>query len=55
MEGIWARIETWLRNNAPQVLELLQPGVSEAQISELEEFLSVQFPDDVKSLHRIYR
>ena len=53
MEEIWVRIETWLRNNAPQVLELIQPGVSEAQMSELEEFLSVKFPDDIKSLYRI--
>jgi cell wall assembly regulator SMI1 len=53
MEEIWVRIESWLRNNAPQVLKTLQPGASEAQISELEEFLSVKFPDDVKSLYLI--
>jgi cell wall assembly regulator SMI1 len=53
MQEIWARIENWLRVNAPQVLEVLQPGASDVQIGELEAFLSVQLPDDVKSLYRI--
>lgn len=53
MEEIWVRIKSWLRNNAPQVLKTLQSGASEKQISELEEFLAVKFPDDVKSLYLI--
>lgn len=54
MEEILERIENWLRNNAPQVLKTLQSGASKGQISELEEFLAVKFPDDVKSLYLIY-
>ena len=53
MEEIWTKIETWLQNNAPQVLEILQHGASEDQVRELEDFLSVKFPDDFKSLYRI--
>jgi cell wall assembly regulator SMI1 len=53
MQEIWARIENWLRGNAPQILETLQPGASNAQIGELEEFLSIKLPDDVKVLYRL--
>jgi cell wall assembly regulator SMI1 len=51
---IWVQIETWLRANAPKVLDVLQPGASDAQISELEDFLSMQLPEDVKSSYRIH-
>lgn len=53
MQKIWERIESWLRISAPQILEVLQSGASDLQIGELEVFLSVQLPDDVKSLYRI--
>jgi cell wall assembly regulator SMI1 len=54
MRETWARIETWLEINAPSVLQVLQPGASNAQIQELEEFLRVQLPEDVKSSYRIH-
>ena len=53
MQAIWARIETWLQANAPQVFELIQVGAADLQIRELEEFLSIELPEDVKSLYRI--
>lgn len=51
MEEIWSRIIVWIEANAPQLLEVLQPGASEAQISELESSLSIVLPDDVKALY----
>lgn len=53
MEEIWTRIKACLKTNAPQALEVLQPGVSDAQISELEEFLNVKLPEDFKAFYRI--
>jgi cell wall assembly regulator SMI1 len=53
MEEIWARIEAWLRNHAPSTLETLQSGASDAQIGELENYLNVEFPEDVKALYRL--
>jgi cell wall assembly regulator SMI1 len=53
MKEVWSRIENWIRANSPQVLEVLQPGASDAEIQALEAFLSIQFPDDVKNLYRL--
>ncbi|MCU0546814.1 MAG: SMI1/KNR4 family protein [Oscillatoriaceae cyanobacterium Prado104] len=53
-QEIWTKIETWLIANAPQILEVLQPGASDDRISELEELLSIQLPEDVKSSYRIH-
>lgn len=54
MQEIWAEIEAWLRVNAPDMVHVLQPGASDAQIRELEDFLSIQFPEDVKSSYQIH-
>lgn len=35
------------------MIEVLQPGASEAQLCELEEALHVELPDDVKALYRL--
>ena len=54
MGDIWQRIDKWLSVNAPKVLNMLQPGATEAEIRETEKFLSVEFPDDVKDSFRIH-
>lgn len=54
MQDIWIEIEDWLRVNAPEMLAVLQAGASDAEISELEDFLSMQLPEDVKSSYRIH-
>lgn len=54
MQEIWSKIESWLRANAPQILETLQPGVSDVQITELENFLSIRFPEDVRASYQIH-
>lgn len=31
MQEIWVRIESWMRANAPKVLDVLQPGASDVK------------------------
>lgn len=54
MQEIWVRIETWLRTNAPQILETLRSPASDAQIKAVENRLSIQFPEDVKNSYCIH-
>jgi cell wall assembly regulator SMI1 len=54
MRDVWQRIDKWLAVNAPQILDILQDGASEEEISETEQFLSVEFPDEVKDSYRIH-
>ena len=54
MKDTWKRIEDWLRTNAPAILVTLQPGATDSQIQELEEYLSVKFPIDVKESYLIH-
>lgn len=54
MQEVWTRIEGWLKAHAPQVLDTLQPGASDDRITELENLLSVQFPEDVRASYRIH-
>lgn len=54
MQDLWRRLEAWLRANAPALVETLQPGATEEQITQAEAVLSVQFPEDFKASYRIH-
>ena len=54
MKTIWERIENWLTVHAPQILEGLNPGVTEEEIDRAEEFFGVKFPEDLKQFYRIH-
>ncbi|MGL4619340.1 MAG: SMI1/KNR4 family protein [Chroococcidiopsis sp.] len=54
MEDIWKGIEAWLAVNAPELLDSLKPGATEAEIQETESFLGVSLPEDVKAFYRIH-
>jgi cell wall assembly regulator SMI1 len=54
MQEIWTYIESWLYANAPKILDTLQPGASDTQIKAAEDFLSIQFPAEVKASYRIH-
>ena len=43
----WARIEAWLKENAPKALATLQPPATDAQIAELEKALGMALPPDL--------
>jgi cell wall assembly regulator SMI1 len=51
MPEILGRLETILKTNAPQVLESLQPGLSAAAISRLEQQYQVQLPEDIRTIY----
>jgi len=54
MQEIWTYIESWLYANAPKIFDTLQPGASDTQIKAAEDFLSIQFPAEVKASYRIH-
>jgi cell wall assembly regulator SMI1 len=51
MSEILARLESVLKTNTPQVLAGLQPGLSAADISKLEQQYHVQLPDDIRAIY----
>jgi cell wall assembly regulator SMI1 len=46
---LWDRLKSWLQENAPELLETMQPGASERKISALEQKLGVRLPDDYRA------
>lgn len=52
MDAIWTRIETWLAENAPEIMSSLNKGASEREIAEAEEVLGITFPEDVKDSYK---
>jgi cell wall assembly regulator SMI1 len=54
MKATWDRIETWLRSNAPQMLDTLRPGATEGQVAEAEQSLGVTFPEPMRQSYLIH-
>lgn len=54
MKEVWNRIESWLKANAENVLDSLQPGATEEEIAETEKYLGVQLPEEIKESYRIH-
>ncbi|MEP6519247.1 SMI1/KNR4 family protein [Microcoleus vaginatus] len=54
MKTIWNRIDSWLAANAPEILNNLQPGATHEAIKAAEQFLEIEFTEDVKSSYRIH-
>lgn len=54
MNEIWNRIETWLKQHAPHILQSLEPPATVGQITETEDFLGVKFPDIVRASYAIH-
>ncbi|MCY2965058.1 MAG: SMI1/KNR4 family protein [Planctomycetota bacterium] len=50
----WRRIEIWLKDQAPQILATLRPGVSEDEIRRIEQTIGKSLPDDVRESYRIH-
>lgn len=48
MDEIWIRLEMFLQKNAPTILDSLAPGASEEEIADVEEYIGLQFPADVR-------
>lgn len=54
MKEIWQRIEKWLAENYPEGLEQLNKGASDELIKQTEDFLGVEFSEDLKEFYRIH-
>jgi cell wall assembly regulator SMI1 len=54
MKEIWQRIENWLGENYPEGLEMLNVGASDDLIQATEQFLGIEFPEDVKDFYRVH-
>ena len=48
VEQIWSRIESWLAASAPSVHASFGPPATKRELAKTEQFLGVQFPDDVR-------
>lgn len=54
MKTIWNSIDSWLAANASEIQNNLQPGATDEAIKAAEQFLEIEFPEDVKSSYRIH-
>ena len=53
IERDWSRIEAWLGTNLPPVLNDLNPGASDEQLTRLERHLSQNLPEAWKALYHV--
>ena len=52
MVGEWIqRLDTWLKHNRPEYYQSLLPGLTEAELAEVERKLEVLLPDDFRALY----
>ena len=54
MREIWNKIENYLKENAPNVLESLQQGATDEEIKKAEDFIGITFPEDFKESYKIH-
>jgi cell wall assembly regulator SMI1 len=54
MKQIWERIHTWLRQQAPAVLDSLRKGAAEETLRAAEEAMGVTLPADIRESYRIH-
>lgn len=54
MQAIWKRIEAQLQLLAPKVREHLQPGASEDTLRWVEEYMSIELPEEFKAVYQVH-
>lgn len=54
MKELWGRLENWLGNKFPELLDSLNEGASEEMISAAEEKMQITFPDDFRESLKIH-
>ena len=54
MQNLWMRFEAWLVTNAPQLVDELNPGVTNAELSELATMIGAELPIDFQHFYRIH-
>jgi cell wall assembly regulator SMI1 len=51
---IWQRLESWFQDYAPEVASDWNPGATEAQLVQLEEWLGCRLPEDFRESYKIH-
>lgn len=54
MSSIWARFEAWLAANAPQLLDELNPGATDAELGQLAAAIGTEPPADFVAFYRVH-
>ncbi|MDQ1593229.1 MAG: hypothetical protein QOG71_3856 [Pyrinomonadaceae bacterium] len=54
MEELWQRIEEWLRQHAPHILEGLNAGASEDEIKALHTQVGASLPEELVAFYRVH-
>jgi cell wall assembly regulator SMI1 len=54
METVWARIEAWLRQHAPDELEHMRPPTSNRRINHLEDTTGLKLPSEMERSYKIH-
>jgi cell wall assembly regulator SMI1 len=54
VQAIWARIEAWLRQHAPDELENLRPPASNRRINHLEDTTGLRLPPEMEESYKFY-
>ena len=54
VEAIWARIEAWLRNHAPDELENLRPSASNRRINHLEDTIGLRLTPEMEHSYKVH-
>ncbi|GIL50652.1 hypothetical protein Vafri_6782 [Volvox africanus] len=50
----WSQIKAWLAANMPEILATLRPGLSEAEVVQVEAEMGLTLPPALKVLHRLH-
>ena len=54
MEAIWARIDSWLRQHAPDELENVRPPASNRGINRLEDTTGLRLPTEMEQAYKLH-
>jgi cell wall assembly regulator SMI1 len=54
MQDTWVRFEAWLAANAPQLIDELNPGATDAELRELATTIGTELPADFLTFYRIH-
>ncbi|RBL93850.1 SMI1/KNR4 family protein [Chitinophaga flava] len=54
MQEYWIRWETWMRQHAPKLLNILNPGVTYEAVESLEKLIDSPLPADFKAFYAVH-
>lgn len=54
MEACWRRLESWIQTNAPHLLQFINVGATQFDISKLEDIIMKPLPKDFVQFYKIH-